>query len=601
MSTLNIKKTTLAVAILSLLSFQSEAVTSNVAAGNTFGLFIQNGTVFGSGSTDYGTLGATGDAPYTHDIRKYTPINIGIINAKSVSASGNRSIALKSTGLAYWWGMDTTTSPYRMNLNPTLVPVTNLLDVATSNKNIIVLQNSGNGVNGKVWTWSGSTSTVPVLVVGLPDNIVSIAAGEDHFIALDAFGNIYTWGNNNLGQLGRLTTTTLSLVADIVPGVTNVKSISAGGNSTMVVHSDGTVTGWGTSTYGQVGNGQAVPTNQFVVPTKSTFLKNVKKATVGVSASIITSDAGVTYGLGWHNYINAGTYNLTTNTTAIINELHNVEYSAVGAGGFYLTEDTSGKFENWGQAGGIGTGSLIETHSPNIATMPVGTTAVWADPEQVAIDLVNKCNTMSLNDPLYTTTCGISPVVTLQDQVLALQDTITVVQANNTQLTTSLSILQQDNTNLVVISDGLSTTNSGLQAQVATLTTTTTDLQNQVVVSTTENNTLHTQVLNDSATIVSLQSQIDALTNARDALQAQVTTLSIKPATLTPIITQSVLAVSCKTTDVHHDNNEHNEHEEHHDDNKAAKLYEDMKEAYNKVKKNFDQYVSKSELKTTRK
>lgn len=38
--------------------------------------------------------------------------------------------------------------------------------------------------------------------VQLLSNIVSIAAGDNHAIALDNFGNVYTWGLNSCGQLG---------------------------------------------------------------------------------------------------------------------------------------------------------------------------------------------------------------------------------------------------------------------------------------------------------------------------------------------------------------------------------------------------------------
>ena len=39
------------------------------------------------------------------------------------------------------------------------------------------------------------------LIVGLTE-IVDIAAGADHCVALDAYGTVYTWGNNYYGQLG---------------------------------------------------------------------------------------------------------------------------------------------------------------------------------------------------------------------------------------------------------------------------------------------------------------------------------------------------------------------------------------------------------------
>jgi hypothetical protein len=71
--------------------------------------------------------------------------------------------------------------------------------------------------NGTVWTWGnnnngqlgdGTTSnrTTPVQVSGLSD-VTAIAAGDTHTVALKNNGTVWTWGNNNNGQLGDGTTT----------------------------------------------------------------------------------------------------------------------------------------------------------------------------------------------------------------------------------------------------------------------------------------------------------------------------------------------------------------------------------------------------------
>ena len=505
MSALNIKQQALAVAVVSLLSIpQSEAITSKVAAGQLFGLFIQNGTVYGTGSTFNGEIGATpGDAPYTNmDNREYTPVNIGVINAKSVAASAYEAVALKTNGLAYWWGRDLSTS--KPSLRPNLIPLTNLLDVAVSNKNVIMIKDSGNGTSGKVYIWDFASNTTPTLVTGLPTDIVAIAAGNSHFIAQDSLGNVYTWGaNNTYGQLGRTTST--PNVADIVPGVTQVKGISAGGNSVIVVHQDGTITGWGYSNYGQVGNGQALSAApQYVaVPTKSPLFSDVKTAVIGTSAALITTNSGASYGIGWHNYINGAIYNVSSTAPALIRELSNVEYTAIGGAGFILTVNTDNQFNNWGQAGAVGTGTTVETHAPRGVTFTGTESALWIDPDQVELGLIAQCDAMDSTNPLYTSLCGTAPIVQLNDQATTCTATLTAERASITTLNDAISVLTQTKTDLNTANTTLTTTNTDLQSQVTNLTTQNatlqqqnTDLQQQIATLIAEKQALALQVAN---------------------------------------------------------------------------------------------------------
>lgn len=41
------------------------------------------------------------------------------------------------------------------------------------------------------------------------DNVVSVAAGQEHTVAIRSDGSLYSWGGNRLGQLGNGTRTIL--------------------------------------------------------------------------------------------------------------------------------------------------------------------------------------------------------------------------------------------------------------------------------------------------------------------------------------------------------------------------------------------------------
>lgn len=90
-------------------------------------------------------------------------------------------------------------------------------------------------------------------------NILEITAGGDHTCALLSDNSIRCWGNNADGQLGR-NTQPFSTSADPLPvtglnlssGI-SVKHISAGGNHTCALLSDNRIFCWGENDFGQLG------------------------------------------------------------------------------------------------------------------------------------------------------------------------------------------------------------------------------------------------------------------------------------------------------------------------------------------------------------
>lgn len=82
-----------------------------------------------------------------------------------------------------------------------------------------------------------------------------IAAGGDHTCALQESGDVYCWGRNGDGQLGRGTQTTRETSAK-VPGLTGVTELAAGYLHTCAIRSDKKIVCWGHNDFGQVGNGE---------------------------------------------------------------------------------------------------------------------------------------------------------------------------------------------------------------------------------------------------------------------------------------------------------------------------------------------------------
>ncbi len=111
----------------------------------------------------------------------------------------------------------------------------------------------GSNAAGQLGLGTFANSSIPVAVPGLPP-ITAIAASEYHSLALDNTGAVWAWGWNNLGQLGQLTFGNFPSPTK-VPGLSGVTAIAAGYRHTAVLKSNGQVLVFGYNGYGQLGQG----------------------------------------------------------------------------------------------------------------------------------------------------------------------------------------------------------------------------------------------------------------------------------------------------------------------------------------------------------
>ena len=84
-----------------------------------------------------------------------------------------------------------------------------------------------------------------------------IAAGIYHSVALRSDGTLWTWGYNSFGQLGDASTTASNVpVAVVTPGTvgagTRWTSVAASDNHTVALRSDGSLWAWGYNAYAQL-------------------------------------------------------------------------------------------------------------------------------------------------------------------------------------------------------------------------------------------------------------------------------------------------------------------------------------------------------------
>jgi len=166
----------------------------------------------------FNSYGALGDGTTTGSA---TPVNVvGLVSGVSaISAGGEHTCALTSTGEVKCWGYNTGQDDHQSD-----------------------------GMNDEF-------SAIPVDVIGLTKGATAISVGGGHNCALTGQGEVKCWGLNRSGELGDGTTT------DSIAPVTGsglkrgISGIAAGEAHTCALTVDDRVKCWGWNGFGQLGDG----------------------------------------------------------------------------------------------------------------------------------------------------------------------------------------------------------------------------------------------------------------------------------------------------------------------------------------------------------
>jgi alpha-tubulin suppressor-like RCC1 family protein len=159
--------------------------------------------------------------------------------------------------------------------------------------------------DGTVWAWGANAQgqlgdgsmtqrSAPVQVTGLSD-VVALAAGMSHTLAVKRDGSVWAWGSNSNGQLAEPTTTIRRLVPTQIAGLADVIGVAAGESHSLALKRDGTVCAWGNNSSGQIGDGT---TTRRTSPT-CLMLTGVAAIAAGGSHSAALKTDGNTSGSLW--------------------------------------------------------------------------------------------------------------------------------------------------------------------------------------------------------------------------------------------------------------------------------------------------------------
>ena len=250
---------------------------------------------------------------------------------------------------------------------------------------------------GKVYTWgsnsygqlgNGSETTtytsVPICISDIENsalkgkNIVDIY-GSSTMIARDSDGKLYTWGENDYGQLGDGKTVNSSMpicISDIENSALKGKNIvDIYGSSTMIARdSDGKLYSWGDNKYGELGNGTTANSSMPICISNIEDSPLNGKNIVDVYGSSIAKDSdGKLYSWGYNSGGQLGNGTTAKSSMPIcISDIENSPLKGKNIVDVYsdgyriIAKDSNGKLYSWGYnfSGELGNGTTAKSSMP---------------------------------------------------------------------------------------------------------------------------------------------------------------------------------------------------------------------------------------------
>ena len=246
---------------------------TKISAGFNYSLAIgSDGNLYGWGDNSYGQLGIGNPSvsPNQQPIKVILPT--GIPKFTQISAGDSHSLALGTDGNLYSWGYNDHAQ----------------LGIGASDSDAHAAPSKVN------------------LPTGVP-KFTQISAGYKHSLALGTDGNLYSWGTNEKGQLGR----SINEAEDGTPrkvnlptGVSRFTQVIAGGEHSLALGSDGNLYSWGDNTSGQLGRNPSATKDgtprKVAMPTGITITQASAPGTLGGDFSLALGSDGNIYSWGWN-------------------------------------------------------------------------------------------------------------------------------------------------------------------------------------------------------------------------------------------------------------------------------------------------------------
>ncbi len=232
-----------------------------ISAGDSFCMAIKtDNSLWSWGMNNVGQLGL--GSGYGLDCE--TPEKV-MDDCAKIAAGESHSLAIKSDGSLHTWGNNDygqLGNGLEMKIREPIELMGDVVSVAAGAEFSMAIKK-----DDSLWVWGsnnfgqlgndkgayGECSYIPEKVM---DDCVAVAAGYYHSMAIKKDGSLWTWGSNKYGQIGDgeggeevISTSPKKIMDDVV-------AIAAGDFHCMAIKKDGSLWVWGDNSYFELGNGK---------------------------------------------------------------------------------------------------------------------------------------------------------------------------------------------------------------------------------------------------------------------------------------------------------------------------------------------------------
>jgi alpha-tubulin suppressor-like RCC1 family protein len=353
-----------------------------ISGGQNHSLAIdKNGRAWGWGANSTGLLALGGI------ISAFTPVTITGATKTfcAISAADAFSTAIDKNGRAWGWGNNNHGQIGDNSIVSKVTPVSVLGTVKTFCK-----ITAGGVVNsssftlaldkyGRAWSWGrndvgqlGNNATIsqrtPVSVLGGVKTFCEISAGvnQPFALAIDKNGRAWAWGVNGNGQLGNNTVISQRTPVSVLGAVKTFCKVSVGGFHSLAIDKNGRLWAWGNNSNGQLGTNTSA--NSALTPVSVLgAIKTFCHIAGGNSQSIAIDKNGQAWGWGFNGSGQTGDGSATDRLTPVSVAGQKKTFCKIASGnGVTLSIDNYGRLWAWGFNGNaqIGDGSTIPKRTP---------------------------------------------------------------------------------------------------------------------------------------------------------------------------------------------------------------------------------------------
>ncbi|XP_024905158.1 probable E3 ubiquitin-protein ligase HERC4 isoform X7 [Pteropus alecto] len=319
---------------------------------------LDDGTVYTCGCNDLGQLG--------HEKSRKKPEQVVALDAQNivaVSCGEAHTLALNDKGQVYAWGLD---SDGQLGLlgSEECIRVPSCLPKIMS---IDTLVRTCSGLSfGRIRS-GGSIRNIK----SLSDiQIVQVACGYYHSLALSKASEVFCWGQNKYGQLGLGVDYKKQTSPQLIKSLLGIPfmQIAAGGAHSFVLTLSGAIFGWGRNKFGQLGLNDE---NDRYVPNLLKSLRTQKIVYICCGedhTAALTKEGGVfTFGAGGYGQLGHNSTSHEINPRKVF-ELMGSIVTQIACGRQHTSAfvPSSGRIYSFGLGGNgqLGTGSTSNRKSP---------------------------------------------------------------------------------------------------------------------------------------------------------------------------------------------------------------------------------------------